>query len=186
MGKELSKFKKLLTDRITSKIPIQTEWAKVSSVDLENKTMVAIGELNNLEYHDCLLGLGSIITVPKIDSLVLIGSIHNGEACFLISAEEIDTIQLTDSTGFKVSLNAGEMKINGEAFGGIVNAVELKEQLDKVKAIVAGIQNAFSNWAVVGGDGGAGLKALSNSFTNLENGDFSNIENPTIKHGDGE
>ena len=185
MTKVLAEFKNLMTQKMKSKVPIQTEWVKVESVDWNEKTMVAIGENNGLEYFDVLLGLGAINIKPVVDSLALVGSIHNGEGCFLISCEEIEEIELIDKTGFKCHLNNGLLLFNGDDYGGIVNAKELKIQLDKNNAILENIKSVFQSWVPVANDGGASLKTLVTAFTNLENGDFSNLENTTIKHGNG-
>jgi hypothetical protein len=185
MSKHLVEFRKLLTEKMKAKVPIQTEWVKVESVDWEEKTMTAIGENNALEYFDVLLGLGAVNTRPKVGSLALVGSIHNGEACFMISCEEMEGFELTDQSGFKVYLNDGLLLINGDEFGGIVNAKELKTQVDKNSFILENIQNVFSSWLPVPNDGGASLKTLITSFVSLQRADLANIENITIKHGNG-
>lgn len=185
MSKHLIEFRKLLTEKMHNKVPIQTEWVKVSSVDWEDKTMVAIGESNGLEYFDVLLGLGSLNIRPKVESLALVGSIHNGEACFMISCEEMEEIELIDKTGFKLSLNNGLLLINGDEYGGIVNAKELKTQLDKNTLILEKIQTVFQSWVAVPNDGGASLKTLVTEFVSLERTDLDNIENTTIQHGNG-
>ncbi|WP_329804642.1 hypothetical protein [Flavobacterium facile] len=185
MSNKLLEFKKLLANKIHSKIPVQTEWVKVSEIDWDNKTMTAIGELNNLEYHDVVLGIGSFNIKPKIGTIALVGAIHNGEACFMILCEEIEEIEIIDKSGFKFSLNDGLMTINGDEFGGVVNAKELKTQLDKNTLIIEKIQMAFQNWTPVPNDGGASLKTASSTFVGLAKSNFSNIENQTIKHGKG-
>lgn len=185
MSKKLLEFKSLLTDKIKSKIPTQTEWVKVDSVNWTERTMVAIGEQNGLEYHDVVLGLGSVDVKPKVGSYALIGSINNGEACYMIAAEEIEAFEVVDQTGFKWSLNDGQMTINGDSFGGIVNAVELKNQLDKNTLILQNIQEVFTNWVPVANDGGASLKSLVTAFVSLQRSNFSNIQNSKIKHGNG-
>lgn len=185
MTKVLAEFKNLMTEKMRSKVPIQTEWVKVLSVDWEEKTMIAIGQNNGLEYYDVLLGLGAYNVRPKLETLALVGAIHNGEACFMISCEEIEEIELIDQSGFKVSLNDGLLKINGENCGGIVNAKELKTQLDKNTLILQNIQTVFTNWMPVPNDGGASLKALVTAFTTLQRMDLGNIENSKIKHGNG-
>jgi hypothetical protein len=181
--KELLKLKKVLTEKMKSHVPIQTEWVKVESVDWDEKTMIAIGENNGLEYFDVLLGLGSVNTKPKLGSLALVGSIHNGEASFMISCEEIDGYEIIDESGFKLDLNNGLMTINGENLGGIVDAKELKKQLDKNTLILKNIQSVFNSWVPVPSDGGASLKTLVTSFTTLNRSNLSNIQNPKIKHG---
>ncbi|WP_269222003.1 hypothetical protein [Flavobacterium sp. IMCC34518] len=185
MTKVLAEFKNLMTNKMKSHVPLQTEWVTVKEIDWEEKTMTAIGLLNALEYHDVLLGLGAVNYRPKIGTSALVGSIHNGEACFMISCEEIEEIEIIDESGFKLNLNNGLLLINGEEFGGIVNAKELKTQADKNTLILENIQTVFENWIPVANDGGASLKALVTSFTSLERTDLSNIENITIKHGNG-
>lgn len=186
MSKHLVEFRKLLAEKMNAKVPIQTEWVKVSEVDWKEKTMVAIGENNGLEYFDVLLGLGSLNIKPKLESLALVGSIHNGEACFMISCEEIEEIELIDKTGFKVSLNSGLMLINGDGYGGIVNAKELKTQVDKNTLILEKMQSVFQSWIPVPNDGGASLKTMVDQFVALQRADLSSIENLKIKHGNGE
>jgi hypothetical protein len=181
----LAEFKNLMTKKMQSHVPLQTEWVTVKEIDWEEKTMTAIGLLNGLEYHDVLLGLGSINSKPKIGTSALVGAIHNGAACFMISCEEVEEIEITDQSGFKVSLNNGLLLINGEQYGGIVNAKELKMQCDKNTLILEKIQTVFNSWTPVPNDGGASLKSLVNQFTGLNRSDLSNIENTKIKHGNG-
>ncbi|MEO7977779.1 hypothetical protein [Flavobacterium sp.] len=183
--KVLTEFKNLMQEKMQQKVPIQTEWVKVSSVDWEDKTMVAIGEDNGLEYFDVLLGLGAINIRPKLESLALVGSIHNGEACFMISCEEIEEIELIDKSGFKVSLKDGLLQFNGNQYGGIVNAKELKTQVDKNTEILKQIQLVFNNWVTTPNDGGAALKGLVTAFTGLDRADLSDIQNTKITHGNG-
>ena len=185
MSKGLQQLKSLLTDKMKSHVPLQTEWVTVKEIDWEEKTMTAIGSNNGLEYFDVLLGLGSVNVKPKVGSLALVGAIHNGEACFMISCEEIEEVELTDQSGFKVSLNDGLLKINGENYGGIVNAKELKLQVDKNTLILEKIQTVFNGWTPVPNDGGASLKALVTAFTTLQRANLSDIENAKIKHGNG-
>lgn len=185
MTKVLLEFKNLMANKMDAKVPIQTEWVKVSSVDWEDKTMVGIGENNGLEYFDVLLGLGAINVRPKLETLALVGSIHNGEACFMISCEEIEEIEWIDKTGFKLSLNNGLLQFNGNQYGGIVNAIELKTQVDKNTEILNQIQTVFKNWMTVPNDGGASLKALVVDFTDLPRADLDNIQNTKITHGNG-
>lgn len=183
MSQKLIEFKKLLTEKMKSKVPIQTEWVKVSEVDWEEKTMTAIGENNGLEYFDVLLGLGSNNVKPKVGSLALVGAIHNGEGCFMIDCEEIEGFEWIDQSGFKWCLNNGLMTINGDTLGGIVKAQELADQIGKNTALLEAIKLAFETWVVTPNDGGAALKTLSAAFVNLDTADLTNIENVKIKHG---
>jgi hypothetical protein len=185
-GSEIQEFGHLLSKTFDAKTKVQTHWVIVKSVDWDAKTMVATGVKDDLDFYDVILGLGSINLKPKVDSLCLIGIILNKEASvFLINAQEIETYELIDSTGFKLELNDGLMTINGTGFSGLVKAPELKTQIDKNTQLLEKIKQVFSQWVPIPGDGGSALKGLSSSFTSLETADLNNIENTTVKHGDG-
>lgn len=177
-------FNQLLSQRIKELIPTQTIWVTAKEIDWEEKTMVAVGVTDSLEYYDILLGLESEYKKPSVNSTCLIGVIENNLTnTFLIYASAIEEHLIIDKTGFKVHLNNGFLTINGDQFSGIVKAPELKEQLDKNTLILEKIQSVFNSWTTVPNDGGAALKALVSQFTNLDRADLSNIENNKIKHG---
>jgi len=182
---KLAEFRDLLKQKAKSQVPIQTEWVEVKSVDWEEKTMVATGQENGLDYDDILLGLGNTFRKPVVKSMAIIGIINNSAAAYMIDCEEVDEIEIIDKTGFKWHLKDGQLTINGDAFGGLVKAPELKTQVDKNTAVLKAIQEAFTNWVTAPNDGGAALKALAGTFTSLQRADLSGIENETIKHGNG-
>jgi hypothetical protein len=91
---KIREFKNLIDQKAKRQIPVQTEWVKVESVNWDEKTMVAIGEENDLPYEDVLLGLGSIYKKPKPGSLALIGLINNTAGCYLIDCEAYDEIEV--------------------------------------------------------------------------------------------
>lgn len=183
-GNNIREFASLLTQKGKELIGVQTHWVVVKSVDWNAKTMVATGVVDDLDFHNVVLGLGSNYRKPSIGSKCLIGIINNdGAVTFLIDCEVIEGFELIDKTGFKFSLNNGKMTINGDTLGGLAKAKELKKQLDKNTLILKNIQSVFMSWVPVANDGGASLKALVNSFTNLNRADLSNIENEKVKHG---
>jgi hypothetical protein len=141
-GKKLTEFKNLLTDKMKSHVPMQTEWVKVSEVDWEEKTMTAIGENNGLEYFDVLLGLGAINVKPKVGTLALVGAIHNGEACFMISCEEIEEIVFTSSESeFTIKENGFIVKQGDESLKTVLNDLIIQKNKlnDEVAKIVVSI-----------------------------------------------
>ena len=181
---EITKLIELFSQKSKQLTPIQTVWAICKSVDWDNKTMVATGQIDSLDYSDVLLGTGFEFKKPKVGTICLLGIIQNTEAMtFLIDAEQIEEYLITDSTGFKLHLKEGKLSMNGENFGGIVNAKELKTQEDKNTLAIQTLQNILSSWTPVPNDGGASLKALINTFTSKPLADLNNIENSTIKHG---
>jgi hypothetical protein len=183
-GSNIIEFGKLLNEKAKAQVDVQTHWCKVKSVDWDKKTMTATGIIDDLDFFDVLLGLGSINRKPSLQSKCLIGIVNNNTAAaFLIECEEIEEIEISDKTGFKLVLNNGNLTINGDKFGGIVDAIELKKQVDKNTAVLEAIQTAFQSWVTVPNDGGAALKGIASSFINLAVADLSNIQNEKIKHG---
>lgn len=183
-GNNITELGKVLNERTKKMIDVQTHWCNVKSVDWDNKLMIATGLVDDLDFFDVNLGVGSVFKKPKLQTKCLIGIINNNIAdAFLIDCDEIEELEITDKTGFKISLNNGLLKINGDVLGGIVKAKELKTQLDKNTLILQKIQEAFTNWVPVPQDGAAALKSLSSQFISLNRSDLSNIENNKIKHG---
>jgi hypothetical protein len=174
----------LLSKKSKQLTPVQTVWAICKSVDWDNKKMVATGQTDSLDYEDVLLGKGFEFKKPKLGTICLLGIIQNSEAMtFLIDAEEIEEYLITDATGFKLHLKDGKISMNGETFGGIVKAAELKTQVDKNTLAIQTLQNILSSWTPVPNDGGASLKSLITAFVSKPLADLNNIENTTINHG---
>jgi hypothetical protein len=183
-GSNIQELGNILNERTKSLIDIQTHWCNVKSVDWDKKLMIAVGLVDDLPFYDVNLGIGSIYKKPKLKTKCLIGIINNNLAdAFLIDCDEIEQIELVDKTGFKLCLNNGLLTINGDQFGGIVNAIELKTQIDKNTLILEKLQEVFTNWIPIPQDGGSALKSLVTSFTTLGRANLSNIKNDKIKHG---
>lgn len=183
-GSNIIEFGKLLTSKTKKLIDVQTHWCTVKEVDWDKKTMTATGVIDGCDFFEVNLGIGSISRNPTIDSKCIIGIINNNAAdAFLIECESVDEIEISDATGFKLLLKDGKMTINGETFGGIVNAIELKTQVDKNTAVLEAIKTVFQSWVTVPNDGGASLKTASAAFVSLDTADLSNIQNDKIKHG---
>lgn len=101
----LDKLKQTLSELQNSGIPIQTIWVEVKEVDWKEKTMIALGIEDDLEYYEVLLGLGSVDVKPKVGSNCLIGFINNSETLpFLIMADEVEEIDIkSDQCQLKVN-----------------------------------------------------------------------------------
>lgn len=107
-----------------------------------------------------------ILLKPKIDSIVVITPITDFEFV-VVMFSAVDEITLLDGS-----------------FGGLTKTKELKTQLDKTNEIVTIIHNVLTTWTPVSNDGGAALKAAAiSALTGKAEGNFSNIENTTINHG---
>lgn len=183
-GSNITKLGKLLNDRTKSLIDVQTHWCIAKSIDWSKKTMVATGVVDDCDFHDVNLGIGSINRKPTQGTKCLIGIINNNIAdAFLLECEQIDIIEIIDKTGFKLVLNNGKMTINGDQFGGLVKATELTTQIKKNTDLLESIKNVFQTWAPVPNDGGASLKTASSAFSSMPTADLSNIENKNVKQG---
>ncbi|REC47879.1 MULTISPECIES: hypothetical protein [Chryseobacterium] len=95
MSKEIDVFTTLLARKNKLQQALVLQWAKVTSVDWENKTCDAKGIDDDLEFFDVLIGVGSFDVKPKVGSLIIIGIINNDETTpVLLSAEEVDKIEI--------------------------------------------------------------------------------------------
>jgi len=102
---------------------VKTAWVRVKEVDWENRSMTAIGETDNLEYYNVLLGIGAMDIRPAEGSLALIGGIEGQmTTSYLIAAERIDEIYLnvSDAT-FNIQNEGYIIKHNGEDLKDILN-----------------------------------------------------------------
>ena len=101
----LDKLKQTLSELQKNNTPTQTVWVEVKEVDWDEKTMVALGIDDELEYYDVLLGLGSVDVKPKVGSNCLIGFINNSETLpFLIMAEVVEEIDVNvDKCQFNIN-----------------------------------------------------------------------------------
>lgn len=107
-----------------------------------------------------------ILLKPKVDSIVVITPITDFEFV-VVMFSAIDEITLLDGS-----------------FGGLTKTQELKTQLDKTNEVVNALVNSLTTWTPVANDGGAALKAFATSaLTGKAVGDYSDIENITINHG---
>lgn len=119
----------LLGQKAKEGIPTQTVWAVCKSVDWDNKTMVATGQTDNLDYDDVLLGNGFEYKKPKQGTICLLGVIQNNEAMtYLIDAVEVEEYEIIiDKTKFKQSLNGFTIQKENESLLKI-----LKDLMDEI------------------------------------------------------
>ncbi len=181
--------------KVLGKAPIIVFSCTVVSIDESKKTIVA-KDVDELEFTDIRLSAAeddknSLLIIPKVDSSVLVAQIGNNlNTLFVVSVNEVEKVlgvvkelDVEDETGFKLHLKDGELKINGDQFGGLVKAPELKTQVDKNTAILRAIQQAVQSWNPVPEDGGSAFKGLISSITGMQRADLGSIQNTKIKHG---
>lgn len=88
----ISEFNQLISQKIRELIPVQTAWATAKEVDWDKKTMTATGLVDDLDYHNVLLGIGGDFKKPKAGTKCLIGIVSNSANAFLITADEVEEI----------------------------------------------------------------------------------------------
>jgi hypothetical protein len=142
--------------------------AKVSAVSGSTCTVVTLD--TDTELTDVRLqteASNGMLMKPTVDSFVIVAPYSDFEyAVVMFSA--IDEIKLLDGS-----------------YGGLTKTMELKTQLDKTNEVLQAVVDSLKNWTPVPNDGGAALKTFFNTTLGASVvGDFSNIENEKITHGD--
>lgn len=125
MSEEVQKLAETLSQMAKRHVKVQTAWAIVKSVDWGERTMVATGVADDLDYLDVLLGLGSIYRKPKPGDKCLIGLVENqDEAAFLIDAEQVEEMIVT--------VGGSELRVTEEGFSLKKGGESLKEILEEL------------------------------------------------------
>lgn len=138
--------------RRTAGKSVQTQIRLVEcvSVDWGEKTMIAKGMADEVDYLDVSLGFGAIYTRPAKGSVCLVGIIDGQEvASFLLQAGEVEQIEI----------NANNVMFNGGDNKGLVKVKELTEGLNAIQRDLNALKQTVSTWAPIPQDGGASLKA---------------------------
>jgi len=138
-SQEIAEFDRLLGQRIRELIPVQTVWAVCKSVDWDNKTMVATGQTDDLDYDDVSLGRGAEFKKPKPGTICLLGIEENNTAsAYLIEATELDEFYIkTGSSELKIYSDGFIVKFGNENLRTVLNdfmgeTVKLNKELQKV------------------------------------------------------
>lgn len=141
-GSNLKRLKTALDERQKSFVKVQVRWATVTAVDWEAKTMTATGLLDDLPYHDVLLGTGSFYRKPVVGTDCLIGMIENQDAAsFLIDAESIEeAAYFAGDSSYTIKESGFILKQGNESFKTVLN--DFQKQVGKLcdelsKVIVA-------------------------------------------------
>lgn len=167
--------------------------ATVKTVDKQAGTIVATGLREDIDYFDVRLkavvadGNGrGIIAYPVLGSQVSIVVLDGIDTmAFVSQMSDIESFLVRADSGVSIELTAaGQLLLNGDGFGGLVKVVELKAQLDKTNAVVAGMKTAIDAWVPKPGDGGTVLKTLmTTALAGKTLGSFGGLENPHVQHG---
>ena len=142
-GDNITELGAVLNERTKKLIDVQTHWCNVKSVDWDKKTMVATGLVDDLDFFDVNLGVGSIYKKPKSKTKCLIGIINNNIAdAFLIECDEIEEIVFTSGESeFIIKEEGFIVKQGGESLKEVFNDLfEQKNKLnEEVQKIVVSI-----------------------------------------------
>ncbi|GLB51701.1 hypothetical protein NBRC110019_07400 [Neptunitalea chrysea] len=140
----LGAFTELINQRIKELTPIQTAYATCVSVDWENKTMVAKGQTDDLEYYDIDLGRGAEYKKPKVNTLCLIGLIENNPAnAFLLDAAELEELNFkTGTTELTVKESGVIIKSGNEDLKTVFN--DMIDELNKIVVIYGNTINVVA------------------------------------------
>lgn len=109
----------------------------------------------------------------------------NENNLYLISAEDVKeyVIKVAGGAEIRVGQN-GITSINGEQYGGLVVAQELRTELAKVNTYLTTLRSAIQAAPVSPGDGGAAFKAsLASALSSMQIPTYTNIESTKTKHG---
>lgn len=128
-------FNILIGQRMTEKIPVQTVYATCMEVDWQNKTMTAIGLVDELPYYQVSLGLGSIYKKPKQGAVCLIGVIGNNTAAtFLITTDQLEELIVkVDDSELNITPQGFKISRLGEVLKTVFN--DMIDEINKIKVI---------------------------------------------------
>ena len=176
-------IKEIVNKILAEKLVIQTEVAKIVSVDGYAMTcevsIVGKPNLTDVRLKSVIdkVDKGILIT-PAVGSYVLMSIINNKKGnAFVSGFSEVKSVRLITP----------EIELAGKDFRGLVKIEELKSELNKMSARVDVLFNAIKNGVPLSGssDGGVGyqttMKAILATSVNKES--FNNLENKNVKHG---
>lgn len=139
-------------------VPTQVVRAKVKSVDTDNWTAEVITENGGAERYDVQLRVFAngdsfgVITVPKDDSLVLIGLVENNPgACYLVQCSEVvlvriemdDKVLIEIPEDGKVNVKAEEILFDGST-NGLVDREGLVDRLNNIEDDINNFKSALN------------------------------------------
>lgn len=192
MSQAAEKIEEALTNRLKKLLAVQQFVAVVKEVDQSKYTCDVQAVDDSPIHHDVRYKTTindsdkGVIIHPAKGSFVICSILDNDENSVIISkVTEFDELEVTTADGFKVHLKGDEMKINGDQFGGLVKAPELKTQVDKNTQILDTFKQLLQTPINEPGLGApsAFQAALNSALAALQTADLSNIENEKIKHG---
>ena len=165
--------------------------AEVTAVDVNTRscTCIGISDQVGVTYNDVWLMpeiCDGILYVPTVGSTVIIENNANLQP-YIVMWSEIDKI-LWVGGGSAIQIDSNGIKLNGDAFDGLVKVAKLTEKLNDIENLLNDLitkYNAHTHPYV-----NVAAPATTSPTTSLETGTIapitsqSDIENAKVKHGD--
>ena len=129
------KLKRTLNEMSKANVKLNLVRAIVTQVDWSSKTMTVKGLVDDLEYFDVLLGLGSYYRKPKVGSSCLMG-VYDGHktAGFLLEVENFEeAIFKSKNSEFTIKESGFIIKNGSENLKDIMN--DMFDELNKILVI---------------------------------------------------
>ncbi len=196
----MSEVAKAIQRLVKPMIPTTVIRGKVVSVNKDQDTCDVEPLRGGADYLDVRLKAvikqtdTKLVVYPAIGSVVHFGIIENNKAdTFIIQITEFESILITNKTKFKLYLNsegkldieAKEVIFNGGENKGLVKQPELVKELNKNNKILTSILSIINGSPIPTSavTTPSSLQvALKAALAGKQVGNFSNIENPKIKH----
>lgn len=178
LDKQLNEFRKTGAIITTAVVVAVDKTSHTCSVDMDGL------EIPDVRLRSVVKDSNPFVVYPKIGSNVSLLPIGAASAGYylVVAVEEVESVNIKIEE-MTFAFDAEGIKINGDAYGGMVNAKELKKQLDLNTKAIDVLQNALKTWVAIPGDGGYALKIIAAPFTALPLANLTKIENKNIKHG---
>lgn len=142
MSDALDEFERLLHQKGKSQILPEVIWVTAKEINWEEKTMTATSIVDDLDYYDVLLGLGSFFRKPRQGTKCVIAKLENSNGTILIDAEEFDqAIFTSQDTNFIIKQTGFIVKVGNESLKEVLNdwQAEFGKLADEINKIEVSI-----------------------------------------------
>ena len=162
--------------------------AEVKSVEGETCTIAVGGlEVSDVRLRAAINGSGDhLLRIPRAGSQVVVADMSGGQFRDLVAIEQSETERIDIAIGSTtVTIEDGQITINGGDNGGMVNIGSLTARLNAIENDINSLKTVFSTtWAPVAQDGGAALKTAAATWASrqLTTTQDSDYEDTTVKH----
>lgn len=185
MSWQVEEFKEHLKNILNDGFMASIVEAEVVSVEEGLCTIKVIGKENTISdvRFRIIPSAAGITVVPKVGAIALVVlPFDEPTRAVVIDVNEVEQVSIKVGDSLVEILPDG-IKLNGGELGGLVKVKELETELNKMKAIVDGFQQALKTPVMEAGNGApsAFQAALSTAIGALPAASFSNIENPKVK-----